>query len=184
MILLALVLSLTPGVRAAEMPSVFEAHYADSIERTLNVDSFFASKLAMSFDGHMAMISQLPDMPSAAAYLKWQVAGPEQAQNSKAIAAQLETSSLGERQAGALLAAGALAAPRQFNRVATRLEEIKPGLGRRLIRSVQTAADGARFPKARAALQSIAQNLAVSPAASAYDGRGRGIALFDGGRAR
>ncbi|HVA66575.1 MAG TPA: hypothetical protein VNK24_06590 [Elusimicrobiota bacterium] len=134
MLILAVLLSLAPSVRAAEMPSVFEAHYADSIERSLSADSFFASELALSFDGH--------------------------------------------------LAAGALAAPMQFNRVASRLEELKPGLGRRLIRSVHDAAREARFPPMMRALEQIAGSLRLESLISDYDSRGKAVALFDGGQSR
>jgi len=184
MIILALFLSLAPGTRAAEMPSVFEAHYSDSIERSLSADSFFASKLALSFDGHFAAIAQLPDPNAAAGYLKWQVVGPERVQDSKTIATKLETSSLGEHQAGALLAAGALAAPAQFNRVASRLEELKPGLGRRLIRSVHGAAQEARFPPMMRALQRVAGSLKLESSAASYNSRGKAVAFFDGGAPR
>jgi len=184
MIILALFLSLAPGVRAAEAPSVFEAHYADSIERSLSADSFFASKLALSFDGHMAAVAQLSDVKAAAAYLKWQVAGPARAQAPRETAARLEAASLGEHESGALLAAGALAAPTQFNRVASRLEELKPGLGRRLIRSVHGAAQEARFPPMMRALQQIAGSLKLESSASAYDSRGKAVAFFDGGNSR
>ncbi len=184
MMILALLLSLASNSRAAEMPSAFDAHYASSIERSLGADPFYASKLALSFDGHMAAIAQLPNAQAAAAYLKWQVAGPERLQSPQEAAARLKTGAVGEHEAGAILAAGAMAAPAQFNRVAARLENLKPGLGRGLVRSFHHAAQEARFPAVRAALQHMAGLLNISAPPTAYDSRVRGLALFDGGSSR
>ncbi len=153
MTILALLAGLAFAARAGQLPSPFEAQVPAAVERGLSEDPFFASKVALSFSGHAQAVAQLPDARAAAGYLKWQVAGPQP------VAAP--------SHAAALLLAGALAAPAQFNRVAARLEELKPGLGARLVTSFQEAAQGARFP-AMKQLQDLAGRLNAGGQAKSY----------------
>ena len=172
--LLAALISSCAPARAADLaaPSAFETHYVPAVQRALGVDPFFASRLVQSFDFHMTAVPASSDAKAAGEYLKAQVKG-----------VRLEDRALDDRQAGAVLAAGALAAPRQFNAALSRLEELKPGLGGKILESYREAprSSSAQYRTA-AALTKAGEALRLSPTALTYNAKGELELLFDGAK--
>lgn len=171
-ILLVSLLAAGPALAAdlAAAPSPFETHFVPAVQNGLAADPFFASKLLQSFDFHMTAIASLPNDQAAAAYLKAQVKD-----------VRLASRNLTESQAAAVLAAGALAAPRQFNTAASRLEAVKPGLGGKLIESFKASAHSGSY-RAAGALVKAGQALRLTPDALTYNAKGEIERLFDGGK--
>jgi hypothetical protein len=149
-------------------PSPFELHFVPAIRASLAADPFFGSKLVGAFDGHMTEVARAPDARAAAEYLKSQVAQ-----------VRLGKTAMTETEAGAVLAAGALAAPRQFNAAVSKLEAIKPGLGEKLVASFKDSSGRGSYQTATA-LTKAGESLRVSPDALTYNARGGIEHLFDG----
>ncbi len=132
-------------------------------------DPFFGSKLVLSFDFHMANVASMPSPQHAALYLQIAVKG-----------VRLDERALTDKQAGAVLAAASLAAPKQFNAAISRLEEIKPGLGGKILESYHGAAGGGSYRTATA-LVKAGEALRLNPTALTYNAKGEIEHLFDGG---
>jgi hypothetical protein len=162
-----------------DAPSAFETHYVSAVQRSLDADPFFGSKLVQSFDLHIAAVAAFSDANAAGQYLAGQIAGTDKVPLAR-VATGLQTETLNESQAGAVLVAGALAAPRQFNVVASRLQVIKPGLGQKLVDSFHTATDGAA-PRTANALQKAGQALRIQPTGLTYNSKGQWDTFFDAG---
>lgn len=160
-----------------DVPSAFETHYVSAVQRSLDADPFFGSKLVQSFDLHIAAVAGFSDAKAAGQYLAGQISGSDKVPLAR-VATGLRTEILNENQAGAVLVAGALAAPRQFSAVASRLQVIKPGLGQKLVDSFHAAADGAA-PRTSAALQKAGQALRIQPAGLTYNSKGQWDTFFD-----
>jgi hypothetical protein len=157
--------------------SAFETHYVSAVQRSLAADPFFGSKLVQSFDLHIAAVAGMPDAKAAGQYLSGQISGTGSVPLAR-VATGLRTDVLTESQAGAVLVAGALAAPHQFNAVASRLEVLKPGLGQKLVDSFHAAADGAA-PRTSGALQKAGQVLRIQPTGLTYNSKGQWDTFFD-----
>jgi len=151
-----------------ETAQPFAPNFVAATRLSLANDPFYASRLLQSFDFHLTAVAASPDHKAAANYLAAQISGPLNIPMAK-VAAGLGQSPMPEAQAAAMLAAGALAAPQQFNAAVSGLESLKPGLGTKLVESFRS------MPT----LRKFAENLRLEPSGLTYNSKGKFDSLYD-----
>lgn len=158
--------------RAAQAPVAFPQTYVGMVGRALKADPFYGSMLLAELDGRLTATAMLKTPVEVKSSLEGAAGPPAE------LKAQLASGAVPAGPSAALLVANALARPEQFREILSRLENVKPGLGRR-IAEFMARTDGSGDKRLISALR-LAGSAKVQPAYGIYDKNGNLEALFDG----
>lgn len=177
-----LILCATPSsaqIFRAKVAPAFVPAYLGSVSLSLQNDSFYASRLLGAFHAELGKVTASPTPLAAAEGLKARIGG-EQNLSLPKVAQGLGSSAMPAEQAAAVLAANALARPDQFQEVVTGLEEIKPGLGKRLKEALTDAPSGGGSRLVIGKLRELGRQVVAYSGDGTYDATGALRRFFDG----
>lgn len=184
-------LALAPSAGAAPLraapvkaPASFDfvPAFLGSMSLSLEQKPFYASELLGAFDRQLGAIETLPDPDAVARTLRSGIEGEGRDRKALAVRArELGAAPVPSDRAAAILAANALSRPDQFQRVVDGLEEMKPGLGKRVSQSLR---ESGKSPGARPGLVRLLRQAgeAITPRITngIYNAKGELERLFDG----
>ncbi len=156
----------------------FVPAFLGSMSLSLQQQEFYASHLLNAFHHQVSAIETLPNPESVVTALQ---TGIEDGKPMLQRAKELGQGHVPAKRAAAILAANALSRPDQFQEVVTGLEELKPGLGLQVSKSLQ---DSGSTPGAQPGLVKILRQVGskIKPQITngIYNSRGELERLFDG----